>query len=141
MEQDKPRKSGVSRLRRAIFTYVTVAACITLSYLLAMKGADTKVAQVVADGLITLAMWLALAYVGASAIDYSLGERLSPLSRLRGVDDSRLRGAPDPVRPDDNDNERRRGSRRDRKRDDDDDRTDDDGDPGDHRSNLTPPKE
>lgn len=82
---DDQQQTPVSRLRRAIFTYVTTAVCIGLSFGLALRGVDTKVAQTVSEGLISLATWLAIFYVGASSVDYSLGMGLPAfLTRKRG---------------------------------------------------------
>lgn len=72
-DADGPQRKPVSRLRRAIFTWIVVAACISLSYWLALHGLDTKVADTVASGLLSLGTFLAISYVGASAMDYSLG--------------------------------------------------------------------
>lgn len=97
-------KSPVSRKRRAWFTFCTVGACITMAFSLAIRDVDTKVAQIVADGLISLAMWLSIAYVGASSVDYS-----SVLSRF--APDASKRAAVQIDADEDDEPERRRRSR------------------------------
>jgi hypothetical protein len=67
--------SGVSRKARRLFTYAVVGGGSAAALFLALRGVDTKVAQTVADGLMTMVLAVACTYIGASAMDYTVGDR------------------------------------------------------------------
>ncbi|MBS3648877.1 hypothetical protein KEU06_09685 [Pseudaminobacter sp. 19-2017] len=70
MENDP--KDIVNRTRRALFVFITVAFCLTVVTVMGFNPELTgKVSEVVADGLLSLAMFLSISYVAGSTIDYS----------------------------------------------------------------------
>lgn len=78
---------GVSRSKRRGFTYAVVGGSTVIALFLALRGVDTRVAQIVAEGLMTMALATTCTYIGASAIDYSIGDR-GAFRSTRGVSGS-----------------------------------------------------
>lgn len=71
-----------SQWSKSIFVFVVVAFCLVTSAMMGFdQTLDTKVSEIVADGLISLAMFVAVSFLAAQTIDYSgvmgkLGNRL-----------------------------------------------------------------
>lgn len=62
----------VNRNRRARFVFITVAGCLITATIMGFRtDLVTKVNELVADGLISLAMFLSISYVAGSSLDYS----------------------------------------------------------------------
>lgn len=74
-EAPKPADDGsdaVNRTRRSIFVFAMCASCLTIATVMGFRtDLITRVNEIVADGLISLAMFLAISYVAGSSIDYS----------------------------------------------------------------------
>jgi hypothetical protein len=61
-----------NRRWRSIFVFLTVAVCLVIAGIMGFRtDLDTKVNEIVADGLISLAMFLSISYVAGSSLDYS----------------------------------------------------------------------
>lgn len=66
----KRKKGEVSRLRRAIFTWVVVACSIVLPSTFVFSNKEGKLVETVADGLISMGMLVASVYIGGSSADF-----------------------------------------------------------------------
>ena len=85
---------AVNRVRRSVFAFMVVSSCIGLPFTLAWKDHDTEISRRVSDGLISLAEFTAVSYIGGSSADYMM-HRWSQ-RRFPG-DPSPPGSAPDPV--------------------------------------------
>lgn len=81
---EQPPNNTVLNFAKGFFVFAVVAFCLVVS---AMMGFDqnlkTKVSETVADGLISLAMFVAISYLAAQSVDTSgilskVTGRLSP---------------------------------------------------------------
>jgi hypothetical protein len=84
-------ESPKTQWSKSIFVFGVVAFCLVVS---AMMGFDqtlrTKVSEIVADGLISLAMFVSVSFLAAQTIDYS-----GVMTKVG----NRLGGRPMPVEP------------------------------------------
>lgn len=63
------RADRVSRLRRAIFAYVTTLVCLGGTLAIVVIGLESTLATRVAEALMSYAELMAILYLGASVID------------------------------------------------------------------------
>lgn len=77
--------SKLGQVAKGVFVFATVAFCLVVA---SMMGFDqdlkTKVSETVADGLISLAMFVAISYLAAQTVDTSgilnkVASRVSPI--------------------------------------------------------------
>lgn len=65
------KQEPVSRLRRSLFVFAVTFFCLNGALYLAISEKDGKVAEIVADGFITIPLALSISYVAGTSIDYS----------------------------------------------------------------------
>lgn len=59
-------------ISKSLFVFITIGFClIVAAYMAFDPELTTKVAEIVADGFISLAMFLAVSFLASSSVDYS----------------------------------------------------------------------
>lgn len=70
--EEKKKPDKVNRVRRFCFVASVTLGCLGGMVWLVHSGAEGKVAEIIADALGTIAIFVVVSYLGASTIDYSI---------------------------------------------------------------------